>query len=60
MTKLITPRRNFIAQGAALATFGLAGAASGQTLAPTLSMRGGSDNYRPGAPIVERIGGGGF
>jgi len=23
-------------------------------------MRGGSNNYRPGAPIVDRIGGGGF
>ncbi|MEL7542946.1 MAG: twin-arginine translocation pathway signal [Pseudomonadota bacterium] len=30
------------------------------TVAPTPSMRGGSNNYRPGAPIVERIGGGGF
>lgn len=29
-------------------------------LAPTRTMRGGSNNYRPGAPIVERIGGGGF
>lgn len=27
---------------------------------PTRSMRGGSNNYLPGAPIVERIGGGGF
>jgi len=31
-----------------------------QGLAPTTSMRGGSNNYRPGAPIVDRIGGGGF
>ncbi len=29
-------------------------------LAPTPSMRGGSNNYLPGAPIVEKIGGGGF
>ena len=29
-------------------------------VAPTRSMRGGSNNYLPGAPIVERIGGGGF
>lgn len=29
-------------------------------VAPTPSMRGGSNNYRAGAPIVERIGGGGF
>jgi hypothetical protein len=34
--------------------------ARAQGLAPTPSMRGGSNNYRPGAPIVERIGGGGF
>ena len=31
-----------------------------QSLAPTRSMRGGANNYRPGAPIVDRIGGGGF
>ena len=29
-------------------------------LAATPTMRGGSNNYRPGAPIVDRIGGGGF
>ncbi len=29
-------------------------------LPPTSSMRGGANNYRPGAPIVDRIGGGGF
>ncbi|MEM1384262.1 MAG: twin-arginine translocation pathway signal [Pseudomonadota bacterium] len=29
-------------------------------LAATRSMRGGSNNYLPGAPIVERIGRGGF
>jgi len=31
-----------------------------QGLAATPSMRGGSNSYLPGAPIVERIGGGGF
>lgn len=31
-----------------------------QSLTPTQTMRGGANNYRPGAPIVERIGGGGF
>ena len=31
-----------------------------QSLAATPTMRGGANNYRPGAPIVERIGGGGF
>jgi len=36
----------------------LTGAAAITTVSRT--MRGGSNNYRPGAPIVERIGGGGF
>lgn len=31
-----------------------------QGLAATPTMRGGANNYRPGAPIVDRIGGGGF
>ena len=34
--------------------------ASAQALAPTRTMQGGANNYRPGAPIVERIGRGGF
>jgi hypothetical protein len=48
--------------GTALATgvSGLFTPASAQGLAPTRSMRGGSNNYLPGAPIVDRIGGGGF
>ncbi|WP_159804411.1 twin-arginine translocation pathway signal [Litoreibacter roseus] len=56
-------RRTLLATGgAAIATgtTGLLVPARAQTLAPTPSMRGGSNNYRPGAPIVERIGGGGF
>lgn len=32
----------------------------GNNLAATESMRGGSNNYLPDAPIVDRIGGGGF
>ncbi|MBO6726023.1 MAG: twin-arginine translocation pathway signal [Rhizobiaceae bacterium] len=39
---------------------GLAIPARAQGLAPTQSMRGGANNYLPGAPVVERIGGGGF
>jgi protocatechuate 3,4-dioxygenase beta subunit len=39
---------------------GLIRPARADGLAPTPSMRGGANNYRPGAPIVERIGGGGF
>jgi len=48
--------------GAALLTgmSGLAVPAQAKGLAPTRSMRGGSNNYRAGAPIVTRIGGGGF
>ncbi len=34
--------------------------ASAAGLAPTPTMRGGANNYRAGAPIVERIGKGGF
>ncbi len=34
--------------------------ARAQSLSPTRTMQGGANNYRPGAPIVERIGRGGF
>jgi hypothetical protein len=63
MSHAIQTRRRFLAvTGAALsATAGsLALPAVAQSLAPTPTMRGGANNYRPGAPIVERIGGGGF
>lgn len=60
-------RRTFLAAGAAGAgALSMAGIARlslparAQSLAPTPTMRGGSNNYLPGAPIVERIGGGGF
>lgn len=55
-------RRRFLTAAGALATgsAGLFVDAQANQLAPTRSMRGGSNNYRPGAPIVERIGGGGF
>jgi len=39
---------------------GLLVPARAQGLAPTRTMRGGANNYQPGAPIVEKIGGGGF
>lgn len=38
----------------------LVGRALAQGLAPTPTMRGGANNYIKGAPIVRRIGGGGF
>ncbi|MEO0496941.1 MAG: twin-arginine translocation pathway signal, partial [Pseudomonadota bacterium] len=52
-----------LSAGAALSATGMTGLivpAQAKPIAPTPSMRGGSNNYRPGAPIVERIGGGGF
>ena len=60
MTKSLLTRRTLLATtGAAVAT-GLTVPARAAGLAATPSMRGGSNNYRPGAPIVDRIGGGGF
>ena len=57
----VMSRRTLLASGAALvAQAPLAVPAQAQGLEPTRSMRGGSNNYRQGAPIVERIGGGGF
>lgn len=63
MTDAMTTRRKFLAStGVALAggACGLLNPAFAQNLAPTRSMRGGSNNYLPDAPIVDRIGGGGF
>ena len=63
MTKASIDRRTLLATAGAgvVATgAGLWLPAQAQDFAPTSSMRGGSNNYRPGAPIVERIGGGGF
>ena len=44
----------------ATAGSGISMPARAQAVAPTRTMQGGANNYRPGAPIVERIGGGGF
>jgi protocatechuate 3,4-dioxygenase beta subunit len=67
MIQVPLTRRNLLATGAATGGAALATGVSGllaparaQGLAPTPTMRGGANNYRPGAPIVERIGGGGF
>jgi len=62
-TKLLTRRTLLATSGGVAVASGITGLvvpASAQGLAPTPTMRGGSNNYRPGAPIVERIGGGGF
>ncbi|MEL7213444.1 MAG: twin-arginine translocation pathway signal [Pseudomonadota bacterium] len=58
-----TTRRTVLTTASAAlltATSGLLVPARAAGLAPTPTMRGGANNYRPGAPIVERIGGGGF
>lgn len=67
MNGLSKSRRRLIVTGAATAGAALTGSLGGlirpalaQKVAPTPTMRGGANNYRPGAPIVERIGGGGF
>jgi protocatechuate 3,4-dioxygenase beta subunit len=67
MTQAPQARRTLLVAGAATAGAALAMGGSGvlaplraQGLAPTPTMRGGANNYRPGAPIVDRIGGGGF
>jgi protocatechuate 3,4-dioxygenase beta subunit len=61
MKPLPTDRRTLLATGSAfLLTGGLTLPARAAGLPPTPTMRGGANNYRPGAPIVERIGGGGF
>jgi len=59
MPNLFHTRRTLIAYGAAALATGLV-PAQAQSLRPTKSMRGGANNYLPGAPIVDRIGGGGF
>ncbi|MEJ6394604.1 twin-arginine translocation pathway signal [Gymnodinialimonas sp. 2305UL16-5] len=63
MSSLLFQRRDLLAAGSsalALGMTGLAQPARAQGLAPTPTMRGGANNYLPDAPIVERIGGGGF
>ena len=62
MTKKLDRRKVLAATGAVVATgvSGLVVPAKAAGLKPTATMRGGSNNYRPGAPIVKRIGGGGF
>ena len=53
-------RRTLLVGMAAMAATGLVVPARAQGLAPTPTMRGGANNYLIGAPIVPRIGGGGF
>jgi protocatechuate 3,4-dioxygenase beta subunit len=63
MSTVILNRRNLlVAGGSVLATAasGLLLPATAQGLAPTATMPGGANNYRKGAPVVDRIGKGGF
>ncbi|MEM8798102.1 MAG: twin-arginine translocation pathway signal [Pseudomonadota bacterium] len=63
MTRNLITRRTVLATGGAALVTGATGLvvpAEAAGVKPTRSMRGGSNNYRPGAPIVKRIGGGGF
>lgn len=62
---IITPlnRRNLLLAGSSIVATGaasLVAPARARGLAPTRSMPGGTNNYLKGAPIVERIGRGGF
>ena len=63
MTTVVFNRRNLLAAGGSVLATGISGLllpARAQGLAPTPSMSGGSNNYRKGAPTVDRIGKGGF
>ena len=63
MTSVLLNRRRLLAAGACVVATGvspLLSPARAQGLAPTPSMPGGSNNYLRGAPIVQRIGRGGF
>ena len=58
MTNGSLNRRRLVAAGGAFVATSVAGMllpAQAKGLAPTPSMWGGSNNYRPGAPIVDRI-----
>src|ERR1043165_1181758 len=63
MTIVALSRRNLLAAGGSVLATGVSGLllpAFAEGLAPTPSMSGGANNYRKGAPTVDRIGKGGF
>src|SRR4029078_7501751 len=63
MTAVVLNRRKLLVAGGSVVATGGSGLllpASAQGVAPTASMSGGSNNYRKGAAIVDRIGKGGF
>ena len=63
MTAAVFNRRYLLAAGGSVLVAGASGLllpARAEGLAPTPSMSGGANNYRAGAPTVDRIGKGGF
>ena len=63
MSRDQSTRRRFLTESSVILAAGISGLAlpaGAKTYKATKSMRGGSNNYLPNAPIVERIGGGGF
>ena len=63
MITLLLSRRALIVAGGSVSATGVSGflsPARAQGFAPTASMSGGANNYRKGAPVVDRIGKGGF
>jgi hypothetical protein len=63
MSIVMIKRRTFVVAGSAMFANEMVGfllPAHAQGLPPTESMSGGSNNYHKGAPIVDRIGKGGF
>ncbi len=64
MTNVLLDRRSLLAAGGSLIALAapaiIIRPAAADGLGPTKSMSGGANNYRKGAPIVEKIGGGGF
>ena len=63
MTAIVLTRRTLVIAGSAVLANGMSGfpsLAQTQSVAATESMPGGANNYRKGAPVVDRIGKGGF
>lgn len=63
MSTVILTRRNLLVAGGSIlvtTASGLLVPATAQGVAPTATMPGGANNYRKGAPVVDRIGKGGF
>jgi protocatechuate 3,4-dioxygenase beta subunit len=63
MSNVVLNRRTLLAAGGSVLATGMTGLllpAHAQGISPTASMSGGSNNYQKGAPVVQRIGKGGF